>query len=82
MQEETNVKNRFLGKVKRDKTTVTVYMKNGFQMRGTITDFDRYAVILNENGEDKLLYQGAISTIAPHYPPRQHYTEAAYGNAQ
>lgn len=82
MHEETNVKNRFLGKLKHDKTPATVFMKNGFQMHGTIADFDRYAVILNESGDEKLLYQGAISTIAPHYPPRQHYTEAAYGNAQ
>jgi len=38
---------------------------NGFQMRGTITGFDAFVVILDSEGRQQVIYKHAISTIAP-----------------
>ena len=38
---------------------------NGFQMRGTITDFDHFTVVLTADGRQNLIYKHAISTISP-----------------
>ena len=38
---------------------------NGFQMRGTITGFDAFVVLLDSEGRQQVIYKHAISTIAP-----------------
>lgn len=68
-----------LEKLKNDGTLVTVHMKNGFPVRGKIARFDDRVIVLNDYGVEKLLYQGAVSTISPSAPPRQHYVDAAWG---
>ena len=38
---------------------------NGFQMRGTITGFDAFTVVLTADGKQNLIYKHAISTVSP-----------------
>ena len=38
---------------------------NGFQLRGTITGFDAFVVVLDSDGKQQVIYKHAISTIAP-----------------
>lgn len=70
---DDNVQTGFLDNLKAKKTPVTVYVSNGFQMRGVIERFDKRVLILNESGKEKMVYHGAISTIEPHY------ADAKYG---
>ena len=65
MQTKANLQDIFLLKVKRDKLPVTMFLMNGFQMRGTITGFDAFVVVLDSEGKQQLIYKHAISTIAP-----------------
>ena len=58
MQTKANLQDIFLFKAKRERVPVTLFLMNGFQMRGTITGFDAFAV-------QKVIYKHAISTIAP-----------------
>ena len=45
---------------------MTVFLVNGFQMRGVITGFDSFVVgILESDGKQQMLYKHAISTIVP-----------------
>ena len=44
---------------------LTVFLVNGFQMRGVITGFDSFVVILESDGKQQMLYKHAISTIVP-----------------
>ena len=42
-----------------------MFLMNGFQMRGTITGFDAFVVLLDSEGRQQVIYKHAISTIAP-----------------
>ena len=69
MQNKTNnLQDLFLLRVKRDRVPVTMFLMNGFQMRGTIVGFDPFVVILDSEGRQQVIYKHAISTIAPTRP--------------
>lgn len=55
----------FLAAARRSEIPVTVFLVNGFQMRGTITGFDPFTVVLTSEGRQNLIYKHAISTISP-----------------
>ncbi len=60
-----NLQDLFLSAARRSETPVTVFLVNGFQMRGTISGFDSFTVILHAEGKQNLIYKHAISTISP-----------------
>lgn len=68
MQNKANLQDLFLLRARRDKVPVTMFLMNGFQMRGTITGFDAFVVILESEGRQQVIYKHAISTIAPIRP--------------
>ena len=68
MQNQANLQDLFLLRARRDKVPVTMFLMNGFQMRGTITGFDAFVVILESEGRQQVIYKHAISTIAPIRP--------------
>ncbi len=68
MQKKANLQDIFLLQAKRDKLPVTMFLMNGFQMRGVITGFDAFVVILDSDGRQQVIYKHAISTIAPVRP--------------
>lgn len=68
MQTKANLQDIFLIKAKRDKLPVTVFLMNGFQLRGVITGFDAFAVVLDTDGKQQLIYKHAISTVVPVRP--------------
>ena len=45
-----------------------MFLVNGFQLRGTVTGFDAFIVVLDTDGRQQVIYKHAISTIAPLYP--------------
>jgi host factor-I protein len=47
---------------------LTVFLVNGFQLRGTVTGFDTFTVVLDSEGKQQLIYKHAISTIIPIRP--------------
>ena len=65
MQSKANLQDIFLTKARRDKVPVTLFLMNGFQMRGVITGFDSFVVVLDSEGKQQVIYKHAISTIAP-----------------
>jgi len=65
MTKSENLQDRFLNQARRDKTTVTLFLINGFQLRGQIQSFDQFAVLLLSEGRQNLIYKHAISTIQP-----------------
>ena len=68
MQTKANLQDLFLLRAKRDRVPVTMFLMNGFQMRGTITGFDAFVVVLDSEGRQQVVYKHAISTIAPVQP--------------
>ena len=60
---KNNIQDEILEKFKLDKTELTVFLLNGFQMKGTIEDFDKYVVNLFSQGKNHIIYKHAISTF-------------------
>ncbi|WP_295859268.1 RNA chaperone Hfq [uncultured Oscillibacter sp.] len=65
MQGKTNLQELFLTRARRDRVPTTLFLMNGFQMRGVITGFDAFVVILDSDGKQQVIYKHAISTIVP-----------------
>ena len=65
---EKNLQDLFLNRVRLDKSPVTVFLMNGFQLRGVIKSFDPFTVVLDSEGKQQLIYKHAISTIVPPRP--------------
>lgn len=65
MTKQGNLQDGFLTRARRNESVVTVFLVNGFQIRGTIAAFDTFTVVVNSEGKQNLIYKHAISTIAP-----------------
>ena len=68
MQTKANLQDLFLLRARRDKLPLTLFLMNGFQMRGVITGFDAFVVVLDSDGRQQIIYKHAISTIVPVRP--------------
>ena len=68
MQKKINLQDFFLLRARQDRVPVTLFLMNGFQMRGTITGYDPFVVVLDSDGRQQVIYKHAISTIAPIRP--------------
>ena len=68
MNETMNLQDAILKEVRRDKVPVTLFLMNGFQLRGIITGFDSFVVVLVTDGKQQMIYKHAISTLAPIRP--------------
>ena len=68
MQKTNDLQDIFLTQVRRDRLGVTLFLMNGFQMRGHVTGFAAFTVVLTSDGKQQLIYKHAISTIVPERP--------------
>ena len=65
MSEIINLQDAVLKEVRKDKIPVTLFLMNGFQLRGIVTGFDSFVVVLVSDGKQQMIYKHAISTLAP-----------------
>ena len=65
MSDSINLQDAILNEVRRERVPVTLFLMNGFQLRGTITGFDSFVVVLVSDGKQQMIYKHAISTLAP-----------------
>ena len=70
MQRTETYQDTFLNQARKERTPLTVFLVNGFQMRGIITGFDAFVIVLVSEGRQQMIYKHAISTIAPSVPLR------------
>ena len=68
MSENMNLQEAILNEVRRDRVPVTLFLMNGFQLRGVITGFDSFVVVLVSDGKQQMIYKHAISTLVPVRP--------------
>ena len=68
MSENMNLQEAILNEVRHDRIPVTLFLMNGFQLRGVITGFDSFVVVLVSDGKQQMIYKHAISTLAPMKP--------------
>ena len=68
MQKTQNLQDMFLNQARKEKLAVTMFLMNGFQLRGVIRGFDGFTVILDSDGKQQMIYKHAISTVVPARP--------------
>ncbi|GEL07685.1 RNA chaperone Hfq [Salisediminibacterium halotolerans] len=64
-QQPVNIQDQFLNQLRKENMPVTVFLLNGFQLRGHVKSFDNFTVILETDGKQQLIYKHAISTFSP-----------------
>ena len=65
MAQAVNIQDHYLNQLRKERIAVTVFLTNGFQLRGVIKAFDNFTVLLETEGKQQLIYKHAISTFAP-----------------
>jgi host factor-I protein len=63
MEKQQNIQDGFLNSLRKEKSLVTVYLMSGVKLTGRIRSFDKFAVILDSNGMEQLIFKHAISTV-------------------
>ena len=65
MKDSNNLQDIFLNNARKNKILVSIYLVNGFQLRGFVKGFDNFTVILDCEGKQMMVYKHAITTITP-----------------
>ena len=65
MSQAINIQEHYLNELRETRGSVTVFLTNGFQLRGVVKAFDNYTVLLDTDGKEQLIYKHAISTFSP-----------------
>lgn len=65
MNKSINIQDTFLNQLRKENIGVTVYLTNGFQIRGHIRAFDNFTIVIDSDGRQQMVYKHAISTFMP-----------------
>ena len=68
MNKSMNLQDVFLNQARREKIAVTIFLTNGFQIKGVIKGYDNFVLILDTDGKQQMIYKHAVSTIVPARP--------------
>ena len=68
MSDTINLQEAILKECRKEKVPVTLFLMNGFQLRGIVTGYDSFVVVLVSDGKQQMIYKHAISTLAPIRP--------------
>ena len=70
-----NLQDVFLNQVRKEHIPITIYLVNGFQLKGLVKGFDNYTIVLDVEGKQQLVYKHAVSTISPIRPINFAFTD-------
>ncbi|MEW6624719.1 MAG: RNA chaperone Hfq [Bacillota bacterium] len=62
---QINLQDGFLNQVRKDNIQLTIFLVNGFQIKGYVKGFDNFTVLLDVDGKQQMVYKHAISTLVP-----------------
>ncbi|API93967.1 MULTISPECIES: RNA chaperone Hfq [Virgibacillus] len=65
MAQSVNIQDQYLNQLRKNRISVTVFLTNGFQLRGVIRGFDNFTVLIETDGKQQLIFKHAISTFSP-----------------
>ena len=60
-----NLQDNFLNQIRKENMFSTIFLVNGYQIKGSIRSFDNFTILLDVDGKQQLVYKHAISTIVP-----------------
>jgi host factor-I protein len=65
MRQNINLQDVFLNRARKDNIGITIFLVNGYQIKGVVKGFDNYTIVLENEEKQQLIYKHAISTIIP-----------------
>ena len=68
MKNNLPLQDAYLQAMKRENAPVTIYLRNGYQLRGHVRGFDSFTIILEYDNKPHLVYKHAVSTVSPQTP--------------
>lgn len=60
-----NLQDTFLNNLRKNNLFVTVFLLNGFQLKGLVKSYDNFTVLIESDGKQHLICKHAISTFVP-----------------
>ncbi|MBW6462605.1 MAG: RNA chaperone Hfq [Firmicutes bacterium] len=60
-----NLQDTFLNQARKENMLTTVFLINGYQIKGVVRSFDNFTILLEVEGKQQLVYKHAVSTIIP-----------------
>jgi host factor-I protein len=70
---QPNIQDAFLNHARRERVPVKIHLMDGSDYEGRIKNFDRFAVIVDQNGADQLIFKHAIATITTPKPVANYF---------
>jgi host factor-I protein len=71
---QPNVQDVFLNYVRREKLRVTIRMMDGSELEGRIKNFDRFALVLDHDGTDHMIFKHAVAAIKTPKPVSNYFS--------
>ena len=68
MNKQLNLQDVFLNQARKEKVNVSIFLSNGFQLKGTVKGFDNFTIILESENRMSLVYKNSIASIVPSKP--------------
>ncbi len=65
MKGAINLQDTFLNQARKENMLTTVFLINGYQIKGVVRSFDNFTLLLEVEGKQQLVYKHAVSTIIP-----------------
>lgn len=60
-----NLQDAFLNQLRKENIVATIFLVNGYQIKGSIRSFDNFTILLDVEGKQQMVYKHAISTVIP-----------------
>ena len=79
MSKGQNIQDPFLNAVRKERTSVSIFLVNGIKLQGTVDSFDQFVVMLKST-VSQMVYKHAISTIVPSKPVNIQNTQGQNAN--
>ena len=71
---QSNIQDVFVNYARRERLAVSVHLIDGRQFDARIKNFDRFAVVVEVDGTDHLVFKHAIATIATERSVANYFT--------
>jgi host factor-I protein len=72
-QTQANIQDVFLNHARRERTPVTIHLMDGRNFEARIKNFDKFALVLDVDGHDYLVFKHAIATIESPRPVANYF---------
>jgi host factor-I protein len=60
-----NLQDNFLNQIRKENMLTTIFLINGYQIKGNVRSFDSFTILLDVDGKQQMVYKHAVSTIIP-----------------